>query len=161
MRIRPGIVSLILAVGLSCAAQSLDGPYDPWSPPARVAERIAKTEVFAFGGIGYAGVTSDGEKDFRRIVALDPAEAIPIFERVYAEGNPQAKAYALAGLRKLAPSRMAELRQGLDGTGGQVHTMRGCIGSDAPLREIAGNIAAGEYDAWLSRYPSGASHSMR
>jgi hypothetical protein len=62
---------------------------------------IATVKVFAFGGVGFAGKTSEGETDFRVIVAQPANVALDALEKLYAVDNPQAKAYALAGIRKL------------------------------------------------------------
>ena len=71
--------------------------------------RLAKVETFAFGGTGYAGVTSKGEIDFRLLVSQPPQVALAAFEKLYAAGNPQGKSYALSGFKKLDPRRFKEL----------------------------------------------------
>jgi hypothetical protein len=37
--------------------------------PDEGIERLAKVEYFAFGGMGHAGVRSQGDKDFRLILS--------------------------------------------------------------------------------------------
>jgi hypothetical protein len=68
--------------------------------PDAVLDRLSKVERFAFGPTGYAGVTSEGEKDFRAV--LGRSSALTDFEKLFAEGNIQAKSYALVGIRKLS-----------------------------------------------------------
>jgi len=70
-------------------------------------ERLAKTGVFAFGRVGYAGIISPGEKDYRTV--FNRGSAKTDFEKLYSTGNLQAKCYALAGIHMLNPTRFSEL----------------------------------------------------
>lgn len=63
------------------------------------------------------------------------------------------RAMRLAGLRKLDRVRFEELRVSLESSTARVQTMRGCIVSDKPLREIAEDLAAGKYDPWMGPTP--------
>ena len=107
--------------------------------------RLSTVERFAFGGVGYAGVTSKGETDFKFVFAQPKATALDAFERLYATGNPQGKSYALSGLKKLAPKRFAELVAALGQSTEKVEVMRGCIVSHEPLREVAKQIGQGKF----------------
>ena len=64
---------------------------------------LSTVERFAFGGVGYAGVTSKGESDFKFLLAQPKPASLNAFERLYAIGNAQGKSYALSGLKKLSP----------------------------------------------------------
>ena len=112
-------------------------------------QRISTARVFAFGGIGYAGITSEGEKDFKVIMSLPSAEAIVAFERLYATGNPQAKSYALAGIRKLDKTRFSDLLVSIHTSELKVQTESGCILSQRPIREVAMDLNSGKYDPWI------------
>jgi len=94
-------------------------------PTDRAVERLAKIDRFAFGGIGYAGVTSQGEKDYKLV--LSRPSAMADFERLLLIGNPQAKSYALVGIRALNPSRYKELSPSFRDSKGEVVTQSGCI----------------------------------
>jgi hypothetical protein len=106
-------------------------------------ERLAKVERFAFGGVGYAGVISPGEKDYRVILARP--SALADFERLYLSGNLQAKCYALVAIRKLNPQRFKELTQSSRTLKEQVATVHGCIISQEPLGDIIREIESGKY----------------
>lgn len=54
-------------------------------------KRLSNVEIFAFGGVGYGGVTSKGEIDFNLVLAQPPPIALTAFEKLYATGNPQEK----------------------------------------------------------------------
>ena len=107
--------------------------------------RLSIVERFAFGGVGYAGVTSKGETDFKLVLAQPKPTAVNAFERLYAIGNPQGKSYALSGLKKLAPERFAELVATLAKSTEEVEVMRGCIVSRERLPEVAKQVAKGNF----------------
>ena len=107
-------------------------------------KRLARVQTFAFGGVGYAGVISKGETDFKFVLSHQPSIALAAFEKLYAVGNPQAKAYALSGIKKLDLKRFKELlatRAASD----EVEVMRGCIISHESLNEVASAIVAGKF----------------
>jgi len=114
-------------------------------------QRIENANVFAFGGIGYAGVTSQGENDFRVILSQPASVAEADFERIYTSGNSEAKSYALAGIRELDRARFKELLESLRGSNEKVVTMEGCIVEDRPLLRVAQDINSGQYDLGLHR----------
>jgi hypothetical protein len=121
----------------------------PQNSTAVALHRISSTQFFAFGGIGVAGETSDGEKDFKVIMSLPPADAIIAFEKLYAAGNLQARSYALAGIRKLDTTRFNDLLLSLRGSSATVRTESGCIVETIPLRKVAMDLDAGRYDLWI------------
>lgn len=106
-------------------------------------QRLAKVDQFAFGGIGYTGFTSQGEKDYKTI--LSRSSAMDDFERLLAVGNPQAKSYALVGIRLLNPKRYEELSQSLRKSTDKVVMESGCIEWRETLSAVLKRIDAGEY----------------
>ena len=67
------------------------------------------------------------------------------FEKLVAVGNPQAKSYALVGIRSLNPKRYEELSRSFRESKDNVVTQRGCIETREPLSEVLERIEAGEY----------------
>ena len=118
--------------------------------PSAAAQRLSKVGLFAFGGVGFAGTTSEGEKDFRIVLSQPAADALASLEVVYAHGTPAAKSYALVGMRKLDERRFKELVQPLESSHEKVASMAGCILQFRPLGEIARAIDSGSYDSRLS-----------
>lgn len=109
--------------------------------PVDVAiKRLSAVEKFAFGGVGFAGVTSKGEIDFKFVLSQPEPVALTAFEKLYGIGNPQGKSYALAGIKKLNPSRFRELLATARGSTEQVAVMRGCIVSRESLGDTAKQI---------------------
>jgi hypothetical protein len=114
-----------------------------------VMDRLAKVGQFAFGGTGYAGVISQGEKDYRVILARPSAEAD--FEKLLAVGNPQGKSYALAGIRSLDPSRFKQVSGPLHDSTEEVVTESGCIIYHESLGVVLRRITAGDYALYSRR----------
>jgi hypothetical protein len=68
---------------------------------------------------------------------------------LYANGNPQGRSYALAGLRELNLKRFNELLASAKTSTDKVEIMHGCIGSDESLTEIARQIDLGDFSIWV------------
>lgn len=134
---RPVKLKLAVAMLLSAALLHAGDSPDP------TIGRLAKVEQFAFGPTGYAGVISVSEKDYMAI--LSRPSALADFEKLLSLGNPQAKAYALVGIRTLNPSRFKELFTLLKDSKEEVAEQRGCIISNESLGIVLKHIGAGEY----------------
>lgn len=139
-----------LAVALLIVSCSIAPAQD--TLPAAI-KSLAKTGMFAFGGVGFIGKTSQGEIDFRTIQSQPPAIAFASFETIYATGDAAAQLYALAGIRQLDETRFKELLHSLDGSQETVFTMQGCMMERHRLLDIAKGIDAGSYDDWLKPRP--------
>jgi hypothetical protein len=113
-------------------ASMLLGNADP------VVTRIAHVDYFAFGGIGFAGRISQGEKDYKQLLSRPSAETD--FEAVFIAGNPQAKAYALSGIHQLDGAKFKELTAPLLDSKTEVKTITGCIISHTTLAKIIESI---------------------
>lgn len=131
-------VSLVL-VSIAHAGDSIDP----------VIIRLAKVDRFAFGGTGYAGVMSQGEKDYRVVLSRPSAETD--FEELFAVGNPQGKSYALVGIRTLDPGRFKKVSAPLRDSGEEVVTQSGCIMYHEPLGVVLRRITAGDYAVYSRR----------
>jgi hypothetical protein len=129
----------------------LVAPAGSQSPTSTAQTRMAAVKTFAFGGTGFAGITSEGELLFNQIMSEPPAQAMQDLETIYATGNPQAQAYALAGIRKLDRDRFRTLLHSARESHAAVEIMSGCVVDKISLKRLAGRIDAGRYDLWL--YP--------
>jgi hypothetical protein len=134
----PILIALLLCAGKVSANDSSDPLLD----------HFARISVFAFGPVGYAGVISQGERDFRRIRSRPSARGD--FENLLAVGNRQAKAYALVGLRELDPKSFKKLASSLGRSTEDVVGETGCIGSHQPLRSVIKRITADEFQIYAS-----------
>jgi hypothetical protein len=130
------VAVFLLLYGVAARADELLG---------HVVKRLASVRTFAIGPVGYAGVTSKGEIDFKFVLSQSAPVALAAFEKLYANGNPQAKSYALAGIRKLSPSRYKELLAIAGAATDEVEVMRGCVITHEPLQKVAKEIDGGEF----------------
>jgi hypothetical protein len=125
---------------ITIQSSRLSGP-----PVDMVLERLAEVQRFAIGGTGFAGTVSHGEQDY--IIILSRTSAMADFEKLYAKGNPQAKCYALVGIRKLNPNRFKELAQPLRSSKELVATMHGCLAYQEVLEDVIKQIGGGRYNS--------------
>ena len=108
------------------------------SPANAIAaeDNLAKAPYFAFGGVGFAGTTSEGEVAYKKMLACDDAEdqLVKIFE----SGTNPAKAYALHGLHSLKSKRYPEFKKRFLKKAPSVKRMSGCImGKETAAQIIA------------------------
>jgi hypothetical protein len=152
-----------LLVLVACAHEPIDAPPPaPPTPPkttraqvapiakvAPVAKRAQKTlspageslagiDMFAIGGIGFAGATSRGE-ELTLALAKEP-DAIAAFDEILQRDNPAAQLYAYWALRTLDPALAAKHRAALAKDTSSVSSMSGCIGFDETVQKLAGQI---------------------
>ena len=113
-------------------------------------QSMMKTSVFAFGGVGFAGKTSQGELDFRVIQSQPPAIALDSFEKIFAGGDTEAKSYALLGIRRLDGKRFKELLHSSEGSQQKVLTMYGCILERQNFMDVVRAIDSGSYDGFVT-----------
>ncbi len=132
-------ITFLLILMLSTALPAQDSA-------TAAAHRLANTKFFAFGGIGRAGKTSDGEKDFRIVFAQARNVVLRQFEDLFASGSPEAKSYALVAIHALSPDRFEEQRKSLRDSSIKVTTMSGCIVEEKTLISVAKDIEIGYYD---------------
>jgi hypothetical protein len=119
------------------------------STPPIALEHLSKVGMFAFGGVGFAGMTSEGEKDLRVLLSQPAPDALGSLETVYAQGTLAAKGYAVAGIRTLDEKRSKELIKPLESSQQRVLTMHGCIIESTTMAIIATSIDSGNYDTRL------------
>ena len=122
------ILALLLTSGFAQTADAPDAAFD----------RLVKTNMYAFGGVGFAGTVTQGEKDYRTIAARPTAVAD--FERLFAAGTPEAKAYALVAIHALSPEKFEELSRPLRDSNIELQTAQGCILSKKRLSSVINGL---------------------
>jgi len=110
-------------------------------------QQLLFTKFFAFGGVGFAGTTSEGERAFHAIAAS--TNALELFTTVLAQGNAQSRLYALCGIRRLAPEKFNVLAKPIVVANPKVSTMAGCVGRDDRASNVVAHIAGGLYDFYI------------
>ncbi len=116
---------------------------EPQPAPEVEVGRNVRIRTFAFGGVGYAGVTSEGEKYFFTVLTSAGAKG---FAELFERGDAQAKAYALTGLRWLSDTRYERLRDAFVAAGGNVQMAQGCLFGEFEASEIAARIDRRTWD---------------
>lgn len=110
---------------------------------------LRETTTFALGGVGFAGVMSEGERMLREV--LKEHDAARRLESVLPDASPAGQLYALLGLRlrdRAAYQRELEKYRANDV---RVQTMRGCILQREPFDKLVAQIERGDYDSFLER----------
>ena len=110
---------------------------------------LEKTAIFALGGVGYAGIMSEGERTLREV--LKESDAARRLESMLPNASAAGQLYALLGLRlrdRAAYQRELEKYRAKDA---KVQTMRGCIMQRESFGKLIEQIENGDYDSFLAR----------
>lgn len=112
-------------------------------------EALRQTPTFALGGVGYAGIMSEGERTLREI--LKESDAARRLKSVLPDASPAGQLYALLGLRLRDRSAYQRALEKYRAKDAKVQTMRGCIMQREPFRKLVEQIERGDYDSFLER----------
>ena len=143
-----GFTAALVVIALGASGQQIPAPGPP--TPQRSYEQLLTIRSFAFGGIGFAGGTSEGEAAYQAIAAS--TNALAFFSGVFTNGNAQAKLYALCGIRRFAPGRFASYAGSLQAANPEVETIQGCIVSHEFATNVISRISAGSYDLYSGMF---------
>jgi hypothetical protein len=111
--------------------------------------QLLNIKCFAFGGVGYAGTTSQGEIAFRAV--LESTNALKLFEATLSKGSDEAKLYALCGIRSLNKESFNVAAKALKEADPKVTTMSGCLVTEEKASAVIQRIADGAYDGYSKR----------
>lgn len=114
-------------------------------------QKLENTPLFAFGGIGFAGTTSEGELAFHEVLISQSAEND--FRRLLKSGNAPAKCYALVGLRLKNRAAFDKHVKLLITSKEEVQTCSGCIKSKMSMSYLVASIQSGTFDQRASATP--------
>ena len=95
---------------------------------------VKSARMFAIGGVGITGVTSNEELALRKI--RDTPDAQEQLRRLLNEGTPAGKMYALFGLKQLGASDYDSLAKPYLENKTPVRRIQGCIISDAQTADV-------------------------
>jgi hypothetical protein len=133
-------VSIALAASLLIAAAPIH---------AASETALQNTTTFALGGVGFAGVMSEGERTLREI--LQEPDAPRKLESVLPNASAAGQLYALLGLRLRDRSAYQRVLEKYRANDAKVPTMRGCIMQRESFRKLVEEIERGDYDSFLAR----------
>jgi hypothetical protein len=112
---------------------------------------LAATKSFAFGGIGVAGLMSEGERNLRLV--LERPDASQQLQAAFAHATPAGELYTLVALRHCDRAAYQKVFNSLPRPNDDVEVARGCMISREPFRQLLSQIHDGRFDDYLSRPP--------
>ena len=115
------------------------------------ARDLAAAKSFAFGGVGVAGLMSEGERNLRAV--LQQSDASQQLQAALAHATPAGELYILVGLRRCDPAVYQKVIDSVARPNGDVEIARGCMISREPFRQLLSQIRDGRFDDYLSRPP--------
>jgi threonine dehydrogenase-like Zn-dependent dehydrogenase len=115
------------------------------------ARNLAAAKSFAFGGVGVAGLMSEGERNLR--VAVEQSGASQQLQAALAHATPAGTLYILVGLRRCDRAAYQKVFDSLARPNDDVEVVRGCMISKEPFRQLLSQIQDGRFDDYLSRPP--------
>jgi hypothetical protein len=116
---------------------------------ADTTSRLAHVDMFAVGGVGYAGQMSEGEAALRE--ALAASDAVTRLEALLPRASRAGQLYILLGLHIRDRAAYARALPRCRHGAGLVHTMRGCIGLRESFADVIREIDSGTLDAFVTR----------
>src|SRR5215475_8483874 len=115
------------------------------------ARDVAAAKSLAFGGVGVAGLMSEGERNLRAL--LQQSDASQQLQAALAHATPAGKLYILVGLRKCDRAAYQKVFDSLGRPNDDVEVVRGCMISKEPFRQVLAQVQDGRFDDYLSRPP--------
>jgi len=115
------------------------------------ARDVAAAKSLAFGGVGVAGIMSEGERNLRAVLAQP--DASQQLQTALAHATPAGKLYILVGLRRCDRAAYQKVFDSLGRPNDDVEVVRGCMISKEPFRQALSEVQDGRFDDYLSRPP--------
>jgi hypothetical protein len=140
------INTLIAGIVMSQFGISLAAPSEN-----SAARDVAVAKSLAFGGVGVAGLMSEGERNLRTV--LQQPDASQQLQAALAHATPAGKLYILVGLRRCDRTAYQKVFDSLGRPSDDVEVVRGCMISKEPFRQVLSQIQDGRFDDYLSRPP--------
>jgi hypothetical protein len=113
---------------------------------------LAAAKSLAFGGVGVAGLMSEGERNLRAV--LEQPDASQQLQAALAHATLAGKLYILVGLRRCDRAAYQKVFDSLSRPNDDVEVVRGCMISKEPFRQVLSQIQDGRFDDYLSRPPN-------
>jgi hypothetical protein len=140
------IVTLIAGIVLEQSGVSVAATSE-----SSAARDVAAAKSFAFGGIGVAGLMSEGERNLRAV--LERPDASQQLLAALSHATPAGKLYILVGLRRCDRAAYQKVFDSLARPNDDVELARGCMISREPFRQLLSEVQDGRFDDYLSQPP--------
>jgi hypothetical protein len=121
------------------------------TPENSAARDVAAAKSFAFGGIGVAGLMSEGERNLRAV--LERPDASQQLQIAPSYATLAGKLYILVALRRCDRAAYQKVFDSLARPNDDVEVARGCMISREPFRQLLSEVQDGRFDDYLSRPP--------
>ena len=141
---------LTLLPALSLVSSEVMGQRDPapYLPtPEQAYWRLLTVEEFCFGGAGFGAVTTEGEIAYRSIAGS--TNVLVLFSAALTNGTPEAKMYALCGIRQIAPSKFELHARPLWLSNPKVKVVFTCDFFEENATNVIAWIRSGRYERYL------------
>ena len=112
---------------------------------------LTAAKSFAFGGVGVAGLMSEGERNLR--VVLERPDASQQLQAALAHATPAGTLYILVSLRRCDRAAYQKVFDSVARSSDDVEIVRGCMISKEAFRQLLSQIQDGRFDDYLSRSP--------
>lgn len=112
---------------------------------------LAAAKSLAFGGVGVAGLMSEGERNLRAV--LERPDASQQLQAALGHATPAGKLYILVGLRRCDRAAYQKVFDSMARSNDDVEVVRGCMISKEPFRQLLSQIQDGRFDDYFSRPP--------
>ena len=113
---------------------------------------LAAAKSVAFGGVGVAGLMSEGERNLRAV--LERPDASQQLQAALAHATPAGTLYILVGLRRCDRAAYQKVFDSVARSSDEVEVVRGCMISKEPFRQVLSQIQDGRFDDYLLRPPN-------
>ena len=110
---------------------------------------LAAAKSLACGGVGVAGLMSEGERNLRAV--LERPDASQQLQAAVAHATPAGKLYILVGLRRCDRAAYQKTLDSLGRSNDEVEVVRGCMVSKEPFQQVLSQIQESRFDDYLSR----------
>lgn len=115
----------------------------------RAVRDLAAAKSLAFGGVGVAGLMSEGERNLRAVLAQP--DASQQLQAALAQATTAGKLYILVGLRRCDRVAYQKIFDSFGRPNEEVEVVRGCMISKEPFRQVLSQVQDGRFDDYLSR----------
>jgi hypothetical protein len=112
---------------------------------------LAAAKSLAFGGVGVAGLMSEGERNLRAV--LERPDASQQLQAALAHATPAGTLYILVGLHQCDRVAYQKVIDSVARCSDDVEVVRGCMISKEAFRQLLSQIQDGRFDDYLSRSP--------
>src|SRR6476646_5606801 len=137
------IITLIAGIVLSQSGISAGS-----SSESSTARDLAAAKSLAFGGVGVAGLMSEGERNVRAV--LERPDASQQLQAALAHATPAGTLYILVGLRRCDRAAYQKVFDSLSRRSDEVEVVSGCMVSKEAFRQVLSQIQDGRFDDYLS-----------